>query len=146
MDPRFPADAHLILAGHETLAARTLLDTSRTAALEIFLAACTTNVIGQDYDEAFSMATAFLAAGAGTVFGSLWPVPDAATSLLMFMVHHFLNTESCAPVDALHRAQLWMLDPVRRPVPGMPENLVRFCRGPDPARPVAWAGFTHLGR
>lgn len=149
VDPRFPADAHLLLAGGEKLAARTLLEASRLGALaidQVFLAACTTNVIGEDYDEAFSLATAFLAAGAHTVFGSLWPVPDTETSLLMYMVHHHLNVNACAPMDALHRAQLWMLDPGREPSAGMPSDLIRFCGGPAPPRLAAWAGFTHLGR
>jgi CHAT domain-containing protein len=148
VDPRRPADAHLVLAGG-TLTARRLLEASRLAALaidQVFLAACTTSVGGADYDEAFSLATTFLAAGAHTVFGSLWPVPDSHTSLLMYLVHHFFNVDSCAPVDALHRAQLWMLDPGRRPPDGMPGALARLCADPGAADPVSWAGFTHLGR
>jgi CHAT domain-containing protein len=112
----------------------------------VFLAACTTGVTGADHDEVFSLSTAFLAAGARTVFGSLWPVPDAETSVLMFMVHHYLNAESCAPADALHRAQRWMLDPWRRPPPRMPAELAVHCGHPELADPVAWAAFTHMGR
>lgn len=149
VDPRRPTQAHLVLAGGDRLGAGALLEASRLAALvidRVFLAACTTNLTGKDYDEAFSMATAFLAAGAHTVFGSLWPVPDAETSLLMFMVHHFLNTAGCTPAEALHRAQLWMLAPGRRAPDGMPAELVRYCARPEAGHPVSWAGFTHLGR
>jgi hypothetical protein len=148
VDPRVPADAHLALAGG-TLTARRLLDASRVAELvmeRVFLAACTTSVTGADHDEAFSLSTAFLAAGARTVFGSLWSVPDAETSVLMFLVHHFLNAENCAPADALHRAQLWMLDPWRRPPPGMPAELAAHCGSTELADPVAWAAFNHMGR
>jgi tetratricopeptide (TPR) repeat protein len=148
IDPRSPADAHLVLAGG-TLTARRLLDASRTAELvmeRVFLAACTTGVTGADHDEAFSLSTAFLAAGARTVLGSMWAVPDVATALLMYAVHHFLNAESRAPADALHRAQLWMLDLQRRPLPGMPAELTAHCDRPDLANPVSWAAFTHMGR
>ncbi|WP_117212340.1 CHAT domain-containing tetratricopeptide repeat protein [Allorhizocola rhizosphaerae] len=148
VDTASPADAHLVLAGGR-LTARRLIEVSRLAALvphRVFLAACTTNVTGADYDEAFSLATAFLSAGAHTVFGTLWPVPDEGTSVLMYMVHHFLNVESCTPIDALHRAQLWMLDPDRTVVDGMPVSLRDSAGRPECADAVSWAAFTHLGR
>jgi len=147
-DPAHPADACLRLAGG-ALTARRLLDASRTAELEIervFLAACTTGAAGADHDEAFSLAAAFQAAGAKTVFGSLWKVPDEETSLLMFLVHHFLNVRRCTPVDALNHAQRWMLDPRREPPPGMPPELAVHCVNTRAADPVAWAAFTHRGR
>ncbi|MEU4473540.1 CHAT domain-containing protein [Micromonospora sp. NPDC023888] len=148
VDPVRPADSHLVLAGGQ-LPARQLLEVSRLAALElghVFLAACTTNLVGADYDEAFSLATAFVAAGAHTVFGSLWSVPDVGTSLLMYLVHQFLYEEGHQPTDALHRAQLWMLDPARQPPDGMPAELAAQCGRADNAAPVSWAAFTHLGR
>ena len=149
IDPTDPTGAHLVLAGGATLTARDLLDACSLARLEIdrmFLAACTTNTVGADYDEAFSLAGVFLSAGALTVYGSLWPVPDADTSLLMYMLHHLLNVAGLAPVDALHDAQLWMLDPDREPPPGMPENLRVYARRAQASDPIAWAGFTHMGR
>ncbi|MET7806634.1 CHAT domain-containing protein [Micromonospora chersina] len=148
VDPGRPADSHLVLAGGP-LPARQLLDVSRIAALElseVFLAACTTNLVAETHDEAFSLATAFLAAGAQTVFGSLWSVPDVGTSLLMYLVHHFLYEEGLAPADALHRAQLWMINPARQPPCGMPDELAAHYGRDDNAEPLAWAAFTHLGR
>ncbi|MGW3859350.1 CHAT domain-containing protein [Micromonospora arida] len=148
VDPTRPADSHLVLAGGQ-LPARQLLEVSRLAALElghVFLAACTTSRVGADYDEAFSLATTFLAAGAHTVFGSLWSVPDVGTSLLMYLVHHFLYEERLHPADALHSAQLWMLDPDRQPPDGMPAELAAQCGRADNAAPLSWAAFTHLGR
>jgi CHAT domain-containing protein len=112
----------------------------------VFLAACTSHLSGEDYDEAFSVATAFLAAGARTVFGSLWEVPDDSTSLLMFMLHHYLNTTGCPPAQALHLARRWMLDPGRDIPDGMPADLALLTIALDPADPVCWAGFVHLGR
>ncbi|MFD6563617.1 CHAT domain-containing protein [Micromonospora profundi] len=148
VDPARPADSYLALAGGQ-LPARQLLEASRLAVLElghVFLAACTTNLVGADYDEAVSLATAFLAAGAHTVFGSLWSVPDVGTSLLMYLVHHFLYEEGRRPADALHQAQLWMLDPDRQPPAGMPAELTTQCARADNAAPLSWAAFTHLGR
>jgi CHAT domain-containing protein len=148
VDPDRPADAELLLA-NDTLTARDLVDAARLAAVvvdQVFLAACTTNTTGRDYDEAFSLASAFLAAGARTVFGSLWTVGDAETSLLMFMVHHYLMVDRHRPADALHAAQLWMLNPHRRAPRTMPAELAASSDQPELADPLAWAAFTHLGR
>lgn len=147
--PDQPSHGYLLLAGAQQLTADELLETCRLSALEIgqvFLAACTTSVTGVDYDEAFSLATVFLTSGAQTVFGSLWPVPDAETSLLMYMVHHFLVVEAQPPSLALHRAQLWMINPHRRPPEQMPPVLRALADRPQASDPVAWAGFTHFGR
>ncbi|MGW1599038.1 CHAT domain-containing protein [Streptomyces sp. NPDC002343] len=112
----------------------------------VSLAACTTHVSGRGYDEAFTLSTAFLVEGARSVLGSLWPVPDEATSYLMFMVHHYLNAEGARPAVALRLAQLWMLDPDRRPPATMPPELARQAGSVDPDDLRGWAGFTHLGQ
>ena len=144
-DPNAPGRSHLRLADRavgidEVLALRP------TAPLDVgivCLAACSTNVPGADYDEAFSLAAAFLAAGARTVFASMWPVPDDHTSRLMFMVHHYLAAEGCSPAEALHRARRWALDPQRVAPDSMPAALLAGMNGAEDA--VAWAGFQHLG-
>ena len=148
VDPRTPADAHLLLAGPAELSVRTLLESSRKAALdlqEVFLAACTTSVGGDDHDEVLSLATSFLAAGARTVFGSLWPVPDRETSLLMFQVHRNLRIKGMTPAYALHAAQLWMLDPARD-TSGIPADLLRDYQPATEFELTSWAGFIHTGR
>ncbi|WP_239310570.1 CHAT domain-containing protein [Frankia sp. Cj3] len=109
----------------------------------VFLCACSTNVTGTDYDEAFSLATAFLAAGARTVFGSMWDVPDELTSRIVFAVHHYL-AEGCSPAEALHWAQLWSLTPDRPPLPSMPDELLAAETGASDD-PAGWAGLIHLG-
>ncbi|MGI5238311.1 CHAT domain-containing protein [Dactylosporangium sp. CA-139066] len=149
IDPERPADAHLVLAGGAPLPADVLLERARRKALdlgEVFLAACTTGVTGEDHDEVLSLATSFLAAGARTVFGSMWPVPDGDTSVLMYMVHHFLRVEGLPAADALHRAQRWMLDPARVVPERMPAELRRHCAAGTVFGPASWAGFTHVGR
>ncbi len=116
---------------------------ARRLALAV-LAACNSGVPGRGYDEAFSIATAFLAAGTRSVVSSLWKVPDTATSVLMFLFHDRLR--ELEPVDALRDAQLWMLRPDREPPPeAMPPELQKRLARADPSDIVAWAGFTHAG-
>jgi tetratricopeptide (TPR) repeat protein len=149
IDRAAAAGAHLLLADRKTLTARDILDACSDEDVQldrVILAACTTNTVGAEYDEAFSLASVFMSVGAHTVYGSLWPVPDAETSLLMFMVHHLLVAESLQPVDALHRAQLWMLDPDRLPPETMPDEFKAAARNAGACEPIAWAGFTHMGR
>lgn len=143
--------AYLALSGGE-LAAEEMTEAARgpggdATALElVVLAACRSHVSGRGHNEAYSLATAFLVTGARSVVGSLWPVPDATTSVLMFMVHHYLRREGEPPGRALRRAQLWMLDPMRRIPDDMPEALRE--RAAVVARDdlSGWAGFTHLGQ
>ncbi|MFJ9813715.1 CHAT domain-containing protein [Streptomyces sp. NPDC101151] len=166
-DPSYGGGAHdggvLHLACHASVAANArrsaylALHDGQLAAEEItgaggdrlglvLLAACRSHVSGRGHNEAYSLATAFLAAGARSVVGSLWPVPDEATSVLMFLTHHFLRTHGEPPARALRRAQLWMLNPERELPPGLPEFLAEWARRIDPHDLSAWAGFTHLGR
>lgn len=112
----------------------------------VLLAACRSHVSGHGDNEAFTLATAFLVAGARSVVGSLWPVPDEATSVLMLLTHHFLRREQEPPARALRRAQLWMLGAGREPVAGLPDELAARAARVDPDDLSAWAGFTHLGR
>ncbi|MFE2846248.1 CHAT domain-containing protein [Streptomyces scopuliridis] len=141
--------AYLSLYGGE-LAAEELTEAAAGAGrgeLElVVLAACRSHVSGRGHNEAYSLATAFLVAGARSVVGSLWPVPDDATSLLMFMTHHYLRGENLSPGAALRRAQLWMLDPARVLPPAMPDALALRAGALTPDDLTAWAGFTHLGR
>jgi hypothetical protein len=138
--------AYLALSGGQLAAEELTEGVTRYRHLDlVVLAACRTNVSGHGYDEAYSLSTAFLVAGARSVIGSLWPVPDEATSLLMYMTHHFMSRDGLPPGQALRSAQLWMLDDRRDPPPGMPSHLqarVRRIRSDDL---TAWAGFTHLG-
>ncbi|WP_435600633.1 CHAT domain-containing protein [Streptomyces sp. C10-9-1] len=111
----------------------------------VLLAACRSHVSGRGANEAYTLATAFLTAGARSVIGSLWPVPDAATSLLMFMTHHYLRVEGRQPAEALRLAQLWMLDPDRALPTGTPPGLARLVPRIVPDDLSAWAGFIATG-
>ncbi|WP_152037902.1 CHAT domain-containing protein [Micromonospora sp. B006] len=145
VEPDRPSQSHLRLDGGPLRADDLVrLAVAHRRIGTVVLAACTTNVAGDEYDEALTLSTAFLIAGADSVVGSLWAVPSASTALLMFMFHHFLRDTPGDPGEALRLAQLWMLNP-RRPVPAGAADLARQV---DPERlgePYRWAGFAHLG-
>ncbi|MEV5977668.1 CHAT domain-containing protein [Streptomyces sp. NPDC052114] len=138
--------AHLVLSGGDLTAEELTEGTPGYRGLElVLLAACRTHVSGRGYDEAYSLATAFLVAGARSVIGSMWPVPDEATSLLMYMTHHYLHADALPPGQALRRAQLWMLNDSRQPPPEMPPHLLSQVPHIRSTDLTGWAGFTHLG-
>ncbi|MEU8462186.1 CHAT domain-containing protein [Streptomyces sp. NPDC029003] len=140
-----PRSAYLSLRGG-ALTAEELSGAAHGPLGLVVLAACRSQVSGRGHNEAYSLSSAFLVAGSRSVIGSLWPVPDDATSLLMFLTHHYLRREQEPPARALRRAQLWMLDPARTAPEGMPAALAARLGGLDPYDLSAWAGFTHLGQ
>ena len=111
----------------------------------VVLAACLTDVTEADYDEALTLATAFIAAGACGVVAARWAVPDSATLAFMAAFHYFLNAGHCDPAHALRAAQLWMLDPDRE-IPAAWPQWLRQRAGAGLARPRTWAAFTYQGR
>lgn len=119
----------------------------------VVLASCLSDVTNADYDEALTLATAFLSAGASGVVAARWRVADNATALFMAAFHHYLNAGGLSPPQALRAAQRWMLDPGREAPPGLPKALrdeVELANDDpgelDLASPAAWAGFAYQGR
>jgi hypothetical protein len=144
------AESYLLLSGDQQLRVADILgqaqrhDQASPGFLAV-LSACMTDLANRDYDEALTLASALLAAGACGVVGARWPVPDRATAPFMVMFHHFINGGHPHPADALRAAQLWMLD-TARPVPdGLPESLNHAANHPSLARPYSWAAFTYQG-
>ncbi|MET7510297.1 CHAT domain-containing protein [Streptomyces albidoflavus] len=139
--------AGLELAGGR-LAAEELTEAAEAAGARlglVVLAACRSHVSGRGHNEAYSLATAFLVAGAHTVLGSLWQVPDDATSVLMYLTHRHLR-EGDPPVAALRRAQLALVDPGRAALGELPPALAARAARIDPDDLTGWAAFAHLGR
>lgn len=141
--------SYLLLDGGRRLTAEELVDTlaaraGRGIGLAV-LAACGSAESGRGYDEAFSLATTFLASGTRSVISAQWSVPDAPTSVLMFMVHHFLRDGGLAPQDALRAAQLWMLGE-RVPPESMPDVLRAHLDPESAPRLEEWAAFVHYGQ
>jgi hypothetical protein len=64
----------------------------------------------------------------------------------MFAFHHFLARVGQRPGEALRSAQLWMLDPRRRALPGMPDALIGDMTDADLADVAVWGAFGHHGR
>jgi CHAT domain-containing protein len=141
--------AYLLLHQGTRLAAEqivaTMTGSGRPVGL-VVLAACNSGVAARGgHDETFSLAATFLVGGARTVVGTQWSVPDGATSLLMFMFHRYLR-DGLPPLDALHRAQLWMIADDRAVPAEMPSALRQQLKDHDPSDIDTWAGFIHLGQ
>ncbi|HEX3959470.1 MAG TPA: CHAT domain-containing protein [Trebonia sp.] len=146
-----PGQSHLELAGGEVLTVEEILRRAAGRAPDaagglIDLVACRSDLTAASYDEALTLATACLAAGAGTVLATRWEVRVQQSAVLAYMVHHFLAGEGLPPRDALRAAQLWMADPNRAVPPRMPPALARRAATSALADPVHWAAFTHQGR
>jgi hypothetical protein len=144
------ATSYLVLADGERLTAEEIVQLlapapERNIGLAV-LAACRTGRSIHGYDEAYSLGTALLAGGVRTVLSTQWAIPDQATSLLMFMFHHYLMIDGQPAWAALRQAQLWMLDPDREPPKTMPAQLRRQLADADVSRVDAWAGFVHMGQ
>ncbi|TDC80112.1 CHAT domain-containing protein [Streptomyces hainanensis] len=159
-----PTRSALSLADGELTVAR-ILDHAEAAAPGpdgplVVLSACETDLSTGDHDEALTLSTALVARGAADVVGSRWAVRDGATALMMAVFHHFLSDRGLsdrglsdrgrtepglAPADALRAAQLWMLDPDRRPPPGLDDPLRGEAARTDLDRIHLWAAFTHQG-
>ncbi|MFF1412036.1 CHAT domain-containing protein [Streptomyces sp. NPDC058289] len=111
----------------------------------VVLSACQTDLSMRDHDEALTLTTAFVAAGARDVVGSRWLAQDSASALLMAVFHHHLVVDGLAPVDALRAAQLWMLDPHRENPGSLSGDLLREMGQPGLERTALWAAFIHQG-
>jgi hypothetical protein len=140
-----PDASHLVL--DEPLPVRLILDRAATRRVTapgptVVLSACSSDLTERDHDEALTLATAFLVAGAVTVVASRWPVNDRLTAVSMIALHHFLGTGLPA-ADALRATQLWLLDPARPPLPGMSAREARRGALVDIS---VWAAFGHQGR
>jgi CHAT domain len=109
----------------------------------VVLGACLTDVTEADYDEALTLATAFLAAGSTGVVAARWAVSDRVSAVFMAAFHRFLNAGSGDAASALRETQLWMLDPARQTPADCPPRLRRAA---SMAEAESWAAFTYQGR
>jgi CHAT domain-containing protein len=76
----------------------------------VVLSACETGLydIRSSPDEFVGLPGSFLALGAVGVLGTLWPVSDAATALLIARFYELHLGERLSPPTALRRAQAWL--------------------------------------
>lgn len=144
-------DSHLALDDGEVLPVRDVLRQARNRPVDaegglVVLASCASDLTDSTQDEALTLATAFLAAGATGVVGARWPIVDVTTTLFVIMFHHYLTRGYEDPALALRATQLWMLDPRRRVPPDLPRKLARGARSFPIDRAGHWAAFTYQGR
>ncbi|TDD40218.1 CHAT domain-containing protein [Actinomadura sp. KC06] len=146
-----PVDSHLMLAGGGALGMTDILRRARVRPPGVpgglvVLAACGSDLTSRDHDEALTLSTAFLAAGAVGVVGARWPVDDLPTALFMTLFHHYLNAGYDDPAVALRAAQLWMLNPRRRVPADLSAELADLLDAAPLDEPESWAAFTYQGR
>ena len=101
----------MVMANDETLSLRTFLDTRLPKVRLAVLSACETAVPGTELpDEVLSLPSGLMQAGVDGVVGSLWPVLDESTMLLMFRFYDLWCGEGLPPSEALRTAQQWVRD------------------------------------
>jgi CHAT domain-containing protein len=107
VDPSVPMRSSILLAHDEQLRLSEVLDVRLSARL-VLLSACDSALPGSPLpDEVVSLPTSFLQAGALGVVGSLWPVDDTSTAVLMTRLWQLLLS-GVEPVEALCASQQWM--------------------------------------
>ncbi|GAA0404029.1 hypothetical protein Acor_24530 [Acrocarpospora corrugata] len=136
------AHSHLLLADGELPVRRILREATAPGSL-VVLSACLTDLSDKDFDEALTLSTALVAAGAADVVGSRWALDDdCRTGTMMAIFHHFLREVGNA-AEALRMAQVWMLRGDRALLqelgPDTPDSEEDF------AAVSIWAAFTHHG-
>jgi CHAT domain-containing protein len=101
----------LVMHARIPLSVGTLMDTDGLGRPRlVVLSACETGLydIERNPDEFVGLPGAFMALGAAGVVGTLWPVSDAATALLVAKFYDLHLRERLPPPTALRRAQLWL--------------------------------------
>lgn len=106
-----PRQSALIMHDHKRLSVGRLHETDGLGRPRlVVLSACETGLfeITSNPDEFIGLPGAFLALGASGVVGTLWPVSDAATALLMAKFYELHAGAKLPPPTALRQAQLWL--------------------------------------
>ncbi len=90
------------------------------------LSACETGLleITSNPDEFIGLPGTFMALGAAGVVGTLWPVNDTATALLMARFYELHIGERLPPASALSRAQAWLRQATNSDLRAYVENAV----------------------
>ena len=78
----------------------------------VVLSACQTAItdFGNLPEESFGLPAGWLQAGVPAVIGTLWPVDDASTALLMTRTYELMLEGGAEPIQALRQAQIWLRD------------------------------------
>jgi hypothetical protein len=149
LGPSTGGPAALLQDGPVWLSLRTILERARRSRSAascglVVCDACVTDLSAAFPDESLTLATAFLAAGASAAIGTRWPLDDDTAAVFAFALHAQL-ARGVPPGEALRAAQLWMLDPQRPALPGLPPMLARERGQGRWTEPASWAGYTYHG-
>lgn len=158
-DIQAPLESSLFVGSEERLTLRTLLGQASVAARLAVLSACETARSGVAVvDEVVGLSSGFLQVGAAGVIGSLWPVPEVSTTLLMSRFYQLWRQSELDPAEAFRRAQQWVRTSTnaekRDRFPQLGElsgaGLTGRAKtywegGRTHAHPYYWAGFTYVG-
>ena len=119
-DPKEPLNSHLQLADGQPFTVREILECRELKNVRLaVLSACQTAVTDFSHlrDEVIGLPASFFQAGVRGVVGSLWPVSDLATMLLMIRFYEYhlkgdavTGKGPLAPDKALRAALLWLRD------------------------------------
>ncbi|MCC7254005.1 CHAT domain-containing protein [Hyphomicrobium sp.] len=104
-------ESALVMHGPAMLSVARLLETGGLGRPRlVVLSACETGLsdITTSPDEFIGLPGTFTALGAAGVIGTLWPVSDAATALLIAKFYELHMGGHLPPSTALHRAQTWL--------------------------------------
>jgi CHAT domain-containing protein len=106
----FDTDDVALFLADGAMSANDLAQLGRLRARLVAISACQSALseIAGMPDEAVSIGTAMLGAGATCAVASLWPVDDYATALLMTRLYQEMFEGGYAPPQALRRAQQWL--------------------------------------
>jgi len=110
--PLFAAGEAFVLLADGPLSVDEIAGLARLDARLVVVSACQSAVSRLDDlpDEAISLGTTMIIAGAACAVASLWPVDDAATAMLMIRLYEEILQNGHSPPTALRRAQLWLRD------------------------------------
>ena len=106
-----PFESYLSLAGGDYLRLQYILQHVRlNEAKLVVLSACESGVVDprDAADEHYGFPTAFVFAGAPTVWATFWSVEDVATALLTVRAYENLRHGEVNKSEALRKAQLWL--------------------------------------
>ncbi|MGB2874755.1 MAG: CHAT domain-containing protein [Gaiellaceae bacterium] len=110
--PLFAAADAFVLLSDGPLSVDEIAGLAQLDARLVVVSACQSAVSRLDDlpDEAISIGTTMIIAGAACAVASLWPVDDAATAILMIRLYEEIFQKGQSPPTALRRAQLWLRD------------------------------------
>ena len=124
-------DSALLMHNKERLTVGRLLDSTGLGHPRlVVLSACETGLsdIRNSPDEFIGLPGTFTALGAAGVVGSLWPVSDAATTLLMAKFYELHVGAGVGPSTALRQAQSWLQHATASDLNGFAEVATRSGR------------------